>query len=104
MGQVLVQSRLEVTLKRFAADIGAITPRTWKIKLGVNVFKKLHVYKESDFVQKAMPCCSQRFRIQAIYAELLHASSRTRAQKGKKEKQPPHGLFKIRCLPYEGKV
>ena len=92
MGQVLVQSRLEVTLKRFAADIGAITPRIWKIKLGVNVFKKLHVYKESDFVQKAMPCCSQRFRIRAISAE-LHASSRTHAQKDKIEKQPPQWTF-----------
>ena len=43
-------------------------------------------------------------QVQAIYTELLHASSRSRAQRGKEEKRPPHELVKILCLPYEGKV
>ena len=44
------------------------------------------------------------FWVQAVYTELLHASSRSHAQRGKEEKRPPHGLVKIFCLPYEGKV
>ena len=50
------------------------------------------------------PLLTQRFWVQAIYTELLHASSRSRAQRGKEEKRPPHGLVKILCLPYEGRV
>ena len=47
------------------------------------------------------PLLTQRFWVQAIYTELLHASSRSRAQRGKEEKRPPHGVFfwtKLRSL------
>ena len=50
------------------------------------------------------PLLTQRFWVQAIYPELLHASSRTRAQRGQEEKRPPRGLVKILCLPYKRKV
>ena len=50
------------------------------------------------------PLLTQRFWVQARYTELLHASSRFRARRDKEEKRPPHGLVKILCLPFEGKV
>ena len=41
------------------------------------------------------PLFTQRFWVQAIYTELLHASSRFRARRDKEKKRPPHGLVKI---------
>ena len=50
------------------------------------------------------PLLTQKFWVQAIYTELLHASSRFRARREKEQKRPPHGLVKILCLPYEGRA
>ena len=42
------------------------------------------------------------FWAQAIYTELLHASSRFHARRDKKQKRHPHRLVKILCLPFQG--
>ena len=44
---------------------------------------------------------TQKFWVQAIYTELLHASSRFRAVR-KEQQRPPNGLVKVVCLPYDG--
>ena len=44
---------------------------------------------------------TQKFWVQAIYTELLHASSRFRAVREKEQQRPPNGLVKVVCLPYD---
>ena len=41
-------------------------------------------------------------RVQAIYTELLCASSRFRAVREKEQQRPPNGLVKVVCLPFDG--
>ena len=43
-----------------------------------------------------------KFWVQAIYTELLLASSRFRAVREKEQQRPPNGLVKVVCLPYDG--
>ena len=43
-----------------------------------------------------------KFWVQAIYTELLLASSRFRAVPEKEQQRPPNGLVKVVCLPYDG--
>ena len=43
-----------------------------------------------------------KFWVQAIYTELLYASSRYRAVREKEQQRPPNGLVKVVCLPYDG--
>lgn len=51
--------------------------------------------------QQCLPVDSDVW-VQAIYSELLHASSRSRAQRGKEEKRPPH-RSKYFVFPIKGK-
>ena len=44
---------------------------------------------------------TQKFWVQAIYTELLCASSRHRAVREQEKQRPPTGLVKV-CLPYDG--
>ena len=43
---------------------------------------------------------TQKFWVQAIYTELLCASSRFRAVREKEQQRPPNALVKIVCLPF----
>ena len=45
---------------------------------------------------------TQKFWAQAIYTELLCASSRFRAVREKEQQRPPNGLVKVVCLPFNG--
>ena len=45
---------------------------------------------------------TQKFWVQAIYTELLCASSRFRAVREKEQQRPPNGLVKVVCLPFDG--
>ena len=45
---------------------------------------------------------TQKFWVQAIYTELLHASSRFSVRE-KEQQRPPNGLVKV-CLAYDGKA
>ena len=45
---------------------------------------------------------TQKFWVQAIYTELLCASSRFRAVREKEQQRPPNGLVKVICLPFDG--
>ena len=45
---------------------------------------------------------TQKFWVQAIYTELLCASSRFRAVREKEQQGPPNGLVKVVCLPFDG--
>ena len=45
---------------------------------------------------------TQNFWVQAIYIELLYASSRFRAVREKEQQRPPNGLVKVVCLPFDG--
>ena len=45
---------------------------------------------------------TQKFWVQAIYTELLCASSRHRAVREQEKQRPPTGLVKVVCLPYDG--
>ena len=45
---------------------------------------------------------TQKFWAQAIYTELLYASSRFRAVREKEQQRPPNGLVKVVCLPFDG--
>ena len=45
---------------------------------------------------------TQKFWVQAIYTELLCASSRYRAVREKEQQRPPNGLVKVVCLPFDG--
>ena len=45
---------------------------------------------------------TQKFWVQAIYTELLYASSRFRAVREKEQQRPPNGLVKVVCLPFDG--
>ena len=45
---------------------------------------------------------TQKFWVQAIYTELLYASSRHRAVKEQEKQRPSTGLVKIVCLPFDG--
>ena len=45
---------------------------------------------------------TQNFWVQAIYTELLCASSRFRAVREKEQQRPPNGLVKVVCLPFDG--
>ena len=44
---------------------------------------------------------TQKFWIQAIYTELLRASSRHKAVREHEKQRPPTGLIKIVCLPFD---
>lgn len=48
------------------------------------------------------PLLTPKFWAQAIYTELLHASSRFRAVREQEQKRPPNGLVKVVCLSYDG--
>ena len=45
---------------------------------------------------------TQKFWVQAIYTELLCASSRHRAVREQEKQRPPTGLVKVVCLPFDG--
>ena len=45
---------------------------------------------------------TQKFWVQAIYTELLCASSRHRAVREHEKQRPPTGLVKVVCLPFDG--
>ena len=45
---------------------------------------------------------TQKFWVQAVYTELLYASSRFRAVREKEQQRPPNGLVKVVCLPFDG--
>ena len=45
---------------------------------------------------------TQKFWVQAIYTELLCASSRHRAVREQEKQRPPNGLVKVVCLPFDG--
>ena len=45
---------------------------------------------------------TQKFWVQAIYIELLCASSRHRAVREQEKQRPPNGLVKVVCLPFDG--
>ena len=45
---------------------------------------------------------TQKLWVQAIYTELLCASSRFRAVREKEQQRPPNGLVKVVCLPFDG--
>ena len=44
---------------------------------------------------------TQKFWVQAVYTELLCASSRIRAVREKEQQRPPNGLVKVVCLPFD---
>ena len=45
---------------------------------------------------------TQKFWVQAIYTELLYASSRFRVVREKEQQRPPNGSVKVVCLPFDG--
>ena len=45
---------------------------------------------------------TQKFWVQAIYTELLCASSRHKAVREHEKQRPPTGLVKVVCLPFDG--
>ena len=45
---------------------------------------------------------TQKFWVQAIYTELLCASSRHREVREQEKQRPPTGLVKVVCLPFDG--
>ena len=45
---------------------------------------------------------TQKFWVQAIYTELLCASSKHRAVREQEKQRPPTGLVKVVCLPFDG--
>ena len=51
--------------------------------------------------EKNAALLTQKFWVQAIYTELLCASSRIRAVREKEQQSPPNGLVKVVCLPFD---
>ena len=56
----------------------------------------------TDHVSHLSGNAGEKKNIQAIYTELLCASSRHRAVREQEKQRPPTGLVKVVCLPFDG--
>ena len=66
------------------------------------LLQKVLTHPDQGFVDETNAALlTQKFWVQAIYTELLCASSRHRAVREQEKQRPPNGLVKVVCLAFD---
>ena len=66
------------------------------------LLQKVLTHPDQGFVGETNAALlTQKFWVQAIYTELLCASSRHRGVREQEKQRPPNGLVKVVCLPFD---
>ena len=89
-------------MKRMAIHLGQFMA-TYLAETVTALFQRVLSHPAKGLVNETNAALlTQKFWVQAIYTELLHASSRFRAVREKEQQRPPNGLVKVVCPPYDG--